>query len=63
MGVDDELMNRVYIPVGLDLGGQKTSEIALSVMAEIQAVKYGREGGFLSVKHIKKGIEKREELF
>jgi len=63
LGVDDELMNRVYIPVGLDLGGQKTSEIALSVMAEIQAVKYGREGGFLSVKHIKKGIEKREELF
>lgn len=63
LGVDDELMNRVYIPVGLDLGGQKTSEIALSVMAEIQAVKYGREGGFLSVKHIKKGLEKREELF
>ncbi|MGI5880294.1 MAG: XdhC family protein [Syntrophomonadaceae bacterium] len=63
LGIDDELMNRVYIPIGLDLGGQKTSEIALSVMAEIQAIKYGREGGFLSVKHIKKGIEKREELF
>lgn len=63
MGIAEELMNRVYIPVGLDLGGQKTSEIALAIMAEIQAVKYGRPGGFLSIKHLKKGIEKREELF
>jgi len=63
MEIPDELINRVYIPIGLDLGGQKTSEIALAVMAEIQAIKYGRPGGFLSMKHVKKGIERREELF
>lgn len=63
MGIDEELMNRVYIPIGLDLGGQKTSEIALAVMAEIQAVKYGREGGFHSIIHLEMGIAKREELF
>ena len=63
MGIADELINRVHIPIGLDLGGQKTSEIALAVIAEIQALKYGRPGGFLSMKHKKKGIERREELF
>ncbi len=63
MDISEELMNRVYIPIGLDLGGQKTSEIALAVMAEIQAIKYGRPGGFLTIKEMKKGIERREELF
>ncbi|SHI86186.1 XdhC family protein [Parasporobacterium paucivorans] len=38
----DELIKRVHSPIGLDLGGKKTAEIALSIMAEIQAVKYKR---------------------
>lgn len=63
MGIAEHLIDRVHVPIGLDLGGQKTAEIALAVMAEVQAVKYGREGGFFTIKHIKKGIERREELF
>ncbi len=63
MGIAEENMDKVHVPIGLDLGGQKTAEIALAVMAEIQAIKYGRPGGFLTIKHIKKGIERREELF
>lgn len=50
INIPDELMKRVHSPIGLDLGGKRTAEIALSVMAEIQAVKYQRSGGFISEK-------------
>lgn len=63
MGVSEELMYRVYVPVGLDLGGQKNAEIALCIMAEIQAVKYKRPGGFLSIKSLEPGNDKFEEFF
>lgn len=63
LGIDEALLSRVHVPVGLDLGGQRTADIALAVMAEVQAVKHGRPGGFLSIKQIKKGIEKREQLY
>lgn len=48
--ISDEQMKRVHSPIGLDLGGKRTAEIALAVMAEIQAVKYQRSGGFISQK-------------
>ena len=60
IGVPEELMNRVYVPVGLDLGGQKTSEIALAIMAEILAVKYGRPGGFMSIRSITREKERHD---
>lgn len=63
MGVPEDLINRVHVPIGLDLGGQKTSEIALGIMAEVQAIKHGRPGGFLTIKQERKGIVQREELF
>lgn len=63
LNLPESSLDRVHIPVGLDIGGQKTAEIALAVMAEMQAVKYGRSGGFLTIKHGTKGIEKRDELF
>ncbi|MFA6941685.1 MAG: XdhC family protein, partial [Clostridiaceae bacterium] len=50
LNISNELMNRVHSPIGLDIGGKRTAEIALSVMAEIQAVKYQRPGGFISKK-------------
>lgn len=41
--VPEEQISRVFMPIGLDLGGQKPEEIALSIMAEILAVKYGTQ--------------------
>ena len=42
-----EITNRIYSPVGLDIGAETAEEIALSVIAEIMAVLRGREGGSL----------------
>ena len=48
-GIDQEILNTVHTPIGLDLGGETPAEIALAVVAEILAVKNGRSGGFLKV--------------
>jgi len=63
LNIPRELMERVHIPIGLDLGGQLAAEIALSAVAEIQAVKYGRSGGFVTIKQASSEFEKRDELF
>ncbi|HOP46898.1 MAG TPA: XdhC family protein [Desulfobacteraceae bacterium] len=44
LGVSAEQLKRVYAPIGLDLGGMTPAEIALSIMAEIVAVKNERSG-------------------
>lgn len=62
-GIPDELISRVHVPIGLDLGGQRAAEIALAAMAEIQAVKYGRSGGFVVLQRDVKGRVERDELF
>lgn len=41
-GISRELLSKVYTPVGLDTGGGSPGEIAVSVMAEVLAVKHGR---------------------
>ncbi len=43
----DEQLARLYAPVGLDIGANTPEEIALAVIAEIQAVLSHRNGGFL----------------
>jgi xanthine dehydrogenase accessory factor len=48
-GVPEENLDRVAAPIGLDLGGLTSEETALSIMAEIVAVRNGREGGRLSL--------------
>ncbi|HMS82179.1 MAG TPA: XdhC family protein [Nitrospira sp.] len=45
--LSDHLLARVYGPVGLDIGADTPEEIALAIVAEIQAVLSGRLGGFL----------------
>ena len=47
-GVDEELLDRIAAPIGLDLGAITPEETALSIMAEVVAVRNGRDGGRLS---------------
>lgn len=47
-GFDEKELARVHGPVGLDLGGREAAEIALSILAEIVAVRHRRGGGMLS---------------
>jgi len=42
-----EQLERLHAPIGLDIGADTPEAIALSIIAEIQAVLNGREGGFL----------------
>jgi xanthine dehydrogenase accessory factor len=42
-GVDDVALARIRAPIGLDLGGRTLEEIALSIAAEMVAVRHGRE--------------------
>ncbi len=44
-GVSDEFLSRVHGPIGLDLGARTPEEMALAIIAEIVAVRYGKEGG------------------
>ncbi len=46
-GVSDADQARISAPVGLDLGATNARETALSIMAELAAVRHGREGGRL----------------
>ncbi len=43
----EEQLNRLYAPIGLDIGSASPEEIALAVVAEIHAVVSDRNGGFL----------------
>jgi xanthine dehydrogenase accessory factor len=47
-GVTDDELSRISAPIGLDLGAASAEGTALSIMAEIVAVRNGRDGGRLS---------------
>ncbi|HBK53772.1 MAG TPA: xanthine dehydrogenase, partial [Syntrophomonas wolfei] len=49
--------------VGIDIGGERASEIALAIVAEMQAIKYGRAGGFRILQSEITGKVERDELF
>jgi xanthine dehydrogenase accessory factor len=46
-GVKNELLDRVYAPIGLDIGSDTPAEIAVSVVAEILQVLRKAKGGHL----------------
>ncbi|HEX5951392.1 MAG TPA: XdhC family protein, partial [Actinomycetota bacterium] len=46
-GLGDEEIARIRSPLGLDLGGQRPDEIALSIAAGLIAHRHGRSGGWL----------------
>lgn len=51
----DSELERMYNPVGLDIGAESPEEIAISIIAEIIAITKGHNGGFL---HDKNSIHK-----
>ncbi|HEV8532284.1 MAG TPA: XdhC/CoxI family protein [Methylomirabilota bacterium] len=55
-GVAEDLLTRVRVPIGLDLGAQSAPEIALAVLAEVLAVQRGATCLPISEK-VRKGIK------
>jgi xanthine dehydrogenase accessory factor len=47
-GLTDEDLARLAAPVGLDLGALSAEETALSILAEVVALRHGRDGGRLT---------------
>jgi len=43
-GISEELLNKVYSPIGLELQAETPEEIALSILAEIIAIRNGGTG-------------------
>ena len=50
-GLTDAELDRLAAPIGLDLGGADPSETAIAIVAEMVAVRNGRDGGRLSRSH------------
>jgi xanthine dehydrogenase accessory factor len=46
-GVTEDDLERIHGPCGLDIGAESQPETAVSILAEIVAVRMGREGGHL----------------
>jgi xanthine dehydrogenase accessory factor len=46
-GADEAALERISGPAGLDIGAHSPSETAISILAEIMAVRAGRDGGRL----------------
>jgi xanthine dehydrogenase accessory factor len=49
-GADEEIIQRVHAPIGLDIGAVTPEEVALAILAEIVAERRGGRGGSLSQK-------------
>jgi xanthine dehydrogenase accessory factor len=47
-GVGEASLSRIRGPIGLDIGADTPEEMAISILAEIIAVRHGREGGPLT---------------
>ena len=46
-GMDQELLDQLHVPTGLDIGADSAAEIALSILAEAVAIKSGKAAAFL----------------
>ena len=44
-GLSERQVRRLRGPIGLDLGGRQPAEVALAILAEIVAARYGTAGG------------------
>ena len=46
-GLDDDQIDRVMSPIGLDIGARTPEETAISICAEVIAARTGRRAGSL----------------
>jgi xanthine dehydrogenase accessory factor len=46
-GMDQELLDQLHVPTGLDIGAGSAAEIALSILAEAVAIKSGKTAAFM----------------
>jgi xanthine dehydrogenase accessory factor len=47
-GLSDDEIARIAAPIGLDIGARTPEETAMSVLAEVVALRAGRPGGRLT---------------
>ncbi len=59
-GLSELELARISAPTGLDLGAQTAAETAISILAEVIALRHGRQGGRLSETQVP--IHARAEL-
>ena len=59
-GIPEERIREIRAPVGLNLGGRNPEEIAISIMAEILAVKCGGDGSSMTMD--RKMLDKAKQL-
>jgi len=60
-GICDELISKVNSPIGLDIGGESPEEIALSIMAEIQAITYNKNLPHLKLSNEEAIMQQKKE--
>ncbi|MEO6955343.1 MAG: XdhC family protein [Antricoccus sp.] len=44
-GYTEQQLQKLYVPVGLRLGGRSATEMGLSIIAQIVSLAYGKDGG------------------
>jgi xanthine dehydrogenase accessory factor len=54
-GMPVECLARVHAPIGLDIGAITPAEIAISILAELIAVRHGKDVAPLSMKWNRQG--------
>jgi len=57
-GLPPECLNRVHAPIGLDIGAVTPAEIAISIMAELVAVRRGVDTSALAMSSRRKGARR-----
>jgi xanthine/CO dehydrogenase XdhC/CoxF family maturation factor len=50
MHLNEEQLSKIHGPTGLDIGGENSTEIAVSIIAEVKAFLSGRSGSPLKLK-------------
>jgi xanthine dehydrogenase accessory factor len=65
LDLNDEQLNRIHSPIGLDIGAEAPDEIAVAIVSEIQARFANRDGGFLKNRNgaIHQRDEKTDQVF